>query len=48
MELVNQQAQDRMQGRDIVNTVRKHMILYNAGELSDQLSDYQLLKSSVP
>jgi len=47
-KLVIQQAQDSVQGRDYVHTVRDRMILHNTGELSDQLNDYQLLKSAVP
>ena len=48
IKIVIQQAQDSMQGRDDVNTVRDHMIQRNMGELSDQLNDYHLLKSTVP
>jgi len=48
LKLVTQQTQDSMQGRDDVHTVRDHMIPHNTGELSDQLNDYQLLKSTVP
>lgn len=43
-----QQAEDSMQGRDDMNTVRDHVIPHKTGELSDQLKDYQLLKSTVP
>jgi hypothetical protein len=48
LKLVIQQAQNSMQGRDVVNTVRNHMIPHNTGELSDQLKDFELLKSTVP
>jgi len=44
LKLVIRQAQDSMQGRDDVNTVRDHIIPHNTGELSDQLNDYQLLE----
>jgi hypothetical protein len=37
LKLGIQQAQDSMQGRDVVNTVRNNMIPHNTGELSDQL-----------
>jgi len=48
LKLVIQRAHNSMQGRDDVNTVRDHMIPHNKGELSDQMNDSQLLKSTVP
>lgn len=47
LKLVIQQAQDSMQGRDDVNTVRDHMTPHNTGELSDQLNDYSCTMNLV-